>query len=223
MDELVARPPSALRPPGAAPPALPRFLVAAPRCYCLLTHYPFFALHLKAGPHPTLYPGRQHARAAALPGGRAALPLPAHALPLLRAAPQGATLPYPVPWAAARPRLPAPARSGAAARAPLCALALSRLHSATAACSHTNAAPKGACCARGTHPALLLARARCAPCCGRRRGSPVCCGAPPTRRCRRGCRTFGKGLERAGGVQTPSPTLDQQPLTGRRWCRCCTW
>ena len=166
---------------------------------------------------------RGAARAAALPGGRAALLLPAHALPLLRAAPQGRTLPYPVPWAAARPRLPAPARSGAAARAPLCALALSRLHSATAACSHTNAAPKGACCARGTHPALLLARARCAPCCGRRRGSPVCCGAPPTRRCRRGCRTFGKGLERAGGVQTPSPTLDQQPLTGRRWCRCCTW
>jgi len=47
---------------------------------------------------------RGAARAAALPGGRAALLLPAHALPLLRAAPEGGTPPYPIPWAAARPR-----------------------------------------------------------------------------------------------------------------------
>jgi len=77
MDELVARPPSALRPPGAAPPALPRFLVAAPRCYCLLTHYPFFALHLKARPYLTLYPGQQPARAASPGTKRRRCPGPA--------------------------------------------------------------------------------------------------------------------------------------------------
>ncbi len=48
MDELIARPPSVLRPPGTPAPELPQFLVAAPRCYCLLTHYPFFPLHFKA-------------------------------------------------------------------------------------------------------------------------------------------------------------------------------
>ncbi|KAK9834290.1 hypothetical protein WJX81_004017 [Elliptochloris bilobata] len=47
MDELVARPPSVLRAPGDAAPELPQFLVSAPRCYCLLTHYPFFPLHMK--------------------------------------------------------------------------------------------------------------------------------------------------------------------------------
>ena len=48
MDELVARPPSVLRAMGEPAPQLPQFLVAAPRCYCLLTHYPFFPLHMKA-------------------------------------------------------------------------------------------------------------------------------------------------------------------------------
>lgn len=52
MDELVARPPSVLRAAGEAAPALPQFLVAAPRCYCLLTHYPFFPLHMKASTIP---------------------------------------------------------------------------------------------------------------------------------------------------------------------------
>ena len=51
MDELVHRPPAILRslfPEHNAP--LNRYLVAAPRCYCLLTHYPFFSLHLKVFP-----------------------------------------------------------------------------------------------------------------------------------------------------------------------------
>ena len=26
---------------------LSRYLIAAPRCYCLLTHFPFFTLHMK--------------------------------------------------------------------------------------------------------------------------------------------------------------------------------
>ena len=50
MDELVHRPPAILRslfPEHNAP--LSRYPVAAPRCYCLLTHYPFFSLHLKVG------------------------------------------------------------------------------------------------------------------------------------------------------------------------------
>ena len=49
MDEIAARPPSLAREAGAAiGPRASRYLVAAPRCYCLLTHYPFFMLHLKA-------------------------------------------------------------------------------------------------------------------------------------------------------------------------------
>ena len=50
MDEIVHRPPSILKdvyPDSTAP--LSRYLVSAPRCYCLLTHYPFFSLHLKVG------------------------------------------------------------------------------------------------------------------------------------------------------------------------------
>ena len=53
MDEVVHRPPTILsRANGDADPAPPlsRYLVAAPRCYCFLTHYPFFSLHFKARP-----------------------------------------------------------------------------------------------------------------------------------------------------------------------------
>jgi hypothetical protein len=46
--ELVHRPPALGRttttPP---PPPLRRYLVAAPRCYCLLSHHPFFELHFR--------------------------------------------------------------------------------------------------------------------------------------------------------------------------------
>ncbi|KAK9820432.1 hypothetical protein WJX72_010300 [[Myrmecia] bisecta] len=48
MEEIVHRPPSILKeqfPDSNAP--LSRYLVSAPRCYCFLTHYPFFSLHLK--------------------------------------------------------------------------------------------------------------------------------------------------------------------------------
>jgi hypothetical protein len=48
MRELVHRPPALARAafPGCDAP-LSRYMVAAPRCYCLLTHYPFFALHFR--------------------------------------------------------------------------------------------------------------------------------------------------------------------------------
>ena len=48
--ELVHRPPAIAR--GAFPTCtapLSRYLVAGPRCYVLLTHYPFFALHFRVG------------------------------------------------------------------------------------------------------------------------------------------------------------------------------
>lgn len=49
MDEIIHRPPQLLRYlyPNCKKP-LSRYLVSAPRCYCFLTHYPFFSLHLKA-------------------------------------------------------------------------------------------------------------------------------------------------------------------------------
>jgi len=48
MDEMVHRPPSLLKAkyPDCNMP-LTRYMVAAPRCYCFLTHYPFFSLHMK--------------------------------------------------------------------------------------------------------------------------------------------------------------------------------
>jgi len=44
----VHRPPAVLasKYPGSTKP-LSRYLVAAPRCYAFLTHFPFFALHMK--------------------------------------------------------------------------------------------------------------------------------------------------------------------------------
>ncbi|KAK2080456.1 hypothetical protein QBZ16_000309 [Prototheca wickerhamii] len=48
MRELVHRPPALLAArAGADAQALPRYLVTAPRCYLLLTHYPFFSLHFR--------------------------------------------------------------------------------------------------------------------------------------------------------------------------------
>ena len=50
MDEAVHRPPALLGDHlGEVIPPLTKHLVAAPRCYCLLTHYPFFTLHFKVG------------------------------------------------------------------------------------------------------------------------------------------------------------------------------
>jgi hypothetical protein len=45
---MVHRPPAILSDlwPQCATP-LSRYLVAAPRCYCFLTHFPFFTLHMK--------------------------------------------------------------------------------------------------------------------------------------------------------------------------------
>ena len=56
MDEMLHRPPSLLKAkyPDCNLP-LSRFMVAAPRCYCFLTHYPFFSLHMKVRP-PFLEP-----------------------------------------------------------------------------------------------------------------------------------------------------------------------
>lgn len=48
MDEVVHRPPTVLQGGGSLRAPLSRYLVAAPRCYCFLTHYPFFSLHFKA-------------------------------------------------------------------------------------------------------------------------------------------------------------------------------
>jgi hypothetical protein len=46
--ELVHRPPALGRAAAAPPPPpLRRYLVAAPRCYCLLSHHPFFELHFR--------------------------------------------------------------------------------------------------------------------------------------------------------------------------------
>ncbi|KAK9819430.1 hypothetical protein WJX74_002869 [Apatococcus lobatus] len=48
MEEMVHRPPALLNdlfPDHNAP--LSRYLISAPRCYCFLTHYPFFPLHFK--------------------------------------------------------------------------------------------------------------------------------------------------------------------------------
>lgn len=47
MEEVVHRPPTILRTSGGPSPPLSRYLVAAPRCYCFLTHQPFFSLHFK--------------------------------------------------------------------------------------------------------------------------------------------------------------------------------
>ncbi len=48
MRELVHRPPAIARGAFTACNApLSRYMVVAPRCYCLLTHYPFFALHFR--------------------------------------------------------------------------------------------------------------------------------------------------------------------------------
>lgn len=48
MEEMLHRPPSMLKPkyPDCNMP-LSRYMVAAPRCYCFLTRYPFFSLHMK--------------------------------------------------------------------------------------------------------------------------------------------------------------------------------
>ena len=50
MEEMVHRPPAILSDvwPQCSTP-LSRYLIAAPRCYCLLTHFPFFTLHMKVG------------------------------------------------------------------------------------------------------------------------------------------------------------------------------
>ncbi len=52
MDELVHRPPTVLRSTDSLLTPLSRYLVAAPRCYCFLTHYPFFPLHFKVTTSP---------------------------------------------------------------------------------------------------------------------------------------------------------------------------
>ena len=51
MDEMVHRSPAVLASayPNSNKP-LSRYLVAAPRCYAFLTHFPFFSLHMKVGP-----------------------------------------------------------------------------------------------------------------------------------------------------------------------------
>lgn len=48
MDEMLHRAPSLLKAkyPDCNMP-LSRYMVSAPRCYCFLTHYPFFSLHMK--------------------------------------------------------------------------------------------------------------------------------------------------------------------------------
>ena len=48
MEEIVHKPPAIVddKQPSS-PPRLGRYLVSAPRCYCFLTHYPFFSLHMK--------------------------------------------------------------------------------------------------------------------------------------------------------------------------------
>ena len=73
MEEMLHRPPALLasKYPDSTQP-LSRYLVAAPRCYAFLTHFPFFALHMKVGARkpsavwqfrpaaPISPPGRRH-------------------------------------------------------------------------------------------------------------------------------------------------------------------
>lgn len=58
MDEMLHRPPSLLKAkyPDCNMP-LSRYMVSAPRCYCFLTHYPFFSLHMKVRhlPHQSAF------------------------------------------------------------------------------------------------------------------------------------------------------------------------
>ncbi len=54
MDELVHRAPTVLQGSSKLNAPLQRYLVAAPRCYCFLTHYPFFSLHFKVTPLPAV-------------------------------------------------------------------------------------------------------------------------------------------------------------------------
>lgn len=49
MEEVVHRPPTILRGSSSPSPPLSRYMVSAPRCYCFLTHQPFFSLHFKVG------------------------------------------------------------------------------------------------------------------------------------------------------------------------------
>ena len=49
MEEVVHRPPTILRGSSSPSPPLSRYSVSAPRCYCFLTHQPFFSLHFKVG------------------------------------------------------------------------------------------------------------------------------------------------------------------------------
>ena len=49
MEEVVHRPPTILRGSNSPSPPLSRYMVSAPRCYCFLTHQPFFSLHFKVG------------------------------------------------------------------------------------------------------------------------------------------------------------------------------
>jgi len=219
---------------GSSPPALPRFLVAAPRCYCLLTHYPFFALHLKAGPYPTLYPGQQHARgcqprheAAPLPGPRSehsrclvciARLLPAHTLmlrPKARAVPVAPTRPrgWPAP-AARRAAAGAAARRSAAERRPRGAAAggaahVARAWSARAACRPqaqlwTDSRLQGAAGAGAAHGDGLGARRQ-------RAGLPAQPAAAAGQPCRRRARS-GRARTRPAGARRP---LRAQPGRGR--------
>lgn len=55
MDELVHRAPTVLQGSSKLNAPLQRYLVAAPRCYCFLTHYPFFSLHFKVSLLPVLW------------------------------------------------------------------------------------------------------------------------------------------------------------------------
>ena len=69
MEEIVHRPPTVLR-GGRAPSApLSRYMVSAPRCYCFLTHQPFFSLHFKVcatASSPTSPPSARTSSCAAL-------------------------------------------------------------------------------------------------------------------------------------------------------------
>ena len=47
MEEAVQQPPWLLQTGPRAPLPLAHTIPVAPRCYCLLTHYPFFTLHFK--------------------------------------------------------------------------------------------------------------------------------------------------------------------------------
>jgi hypothetical protein len=51
VHEMVQRPPGVLAMSmafsPAPPPPLSKYLVSAPRCYCILTQYPFFDLHFE--------------------------------------------------------------------------------------------------------------------------------------------------------------------------------